>query len=260
MTAALAGRHKVVDLSLSLAAGYPSTWPGHAPFETRAGADFATGQPYRTASIAMDEHAGTHVDAPSHSIEEAGDSTVAHIPLGDLMGPAVVIDAIAGAPSSSASVRSFSGESASGCPGRSPRVGVTVIHAFERLHGPIRPCEILLLRTGWDARYASGVAGWAYLEAPLHGAAGWPAPDEEFLEAIRVRGVRCLGTDAPSVGALDDPGFGHESTLRHGIWPIEGLANLAALPARGAMFLFLPLKLNGSGAPGRAVAFVPTRP
>ena len=54
-------------------------------------------------------------------------------------------------------------------------------------------------------------------------------------------------------------GPAHELALRNGVWPIEGLANLATLPIRGAFFLFLPLSLDGSGAPGRAVAFVPPR-
>jgi kynurenine formamidase len=39
---------------------------------------------------------------------------------------------------------------------------------------------------------------------------------------------------------------------------IEGLTNLAALPSRGAWVCFAPLKVEGgSGAPGRAFAFVP---
>jgi len=39
---------------------------------------------------------------------------------------------------------------------------------------------------------------------------------------------------------------------------IEGLSNLGALPPRGAWFFFAPLKVEGgTGAPGRAFAFVP---
>jgi kynurenine formamidase len=38
---------------------------------------------------------------------------------------------------------------------------------------------------------------------------------------------------------------------------VEGLARLRELPVRGAIFAFFPLLLRGgSGAPGRAVAFV----
>jgi kynurenine formamidase len=39
---------------------------------------------------------------------------------------------------------------------------------------------------------------------------------------------------------------------------VEALTGLAALPPRGAWFCFAPLKLaSGTGAPGRAFAFVP---
>jgi kynurenine formamidase len=40
---------------------------------------------------------------------------------------------------------------------------------------------------------------------------------------------------------------------------VESLTQLGRLPARGAYFLFLPVKVEGSsGAPGRAVAFIPS--
>jgi kynurenine formamidase len=40
---------------------------------------------------------------------------------------------------------------------------------------------------------------------------------------------------------------------------VENLTGLAQLPPRGAIFCFLPLKIvGGSGAPGRAIAFLPT--
>ena len=251
--AAFARTHDVVDLSVPIASGLPCTWPGHTAFSSVRGADFSTGQPYRTATITMDEHAGTHVDAPCHSIpppasgsgavDTAAERTVAVIPLSDLMGPAVVIDVPQG--------------EASGEPGCSPRVSVAALQAFEVAHGPVRERDIVLLRTGWDRRYGPMPHGRAYIDEPLSGMAGWPAPDEAFLEFLLHRGVRCIGTDAPSIGALDDPGAAHVHTLRNGIWPVEALANLTALPNRGAFFLFLPLAIEGSGAPGRAIAFVP---
>jgi isatin hydrolase len=38
---------------------------------------------------------------------------------------------------------------------------------------------------------------------------------------------------------------------------IECLSRLGELPARGATFLFLPVKIGeGSGGPGRALAFI----
>jgi kynurenine formamidase len=39
---------------------------------------------------------------------------------------------------------------------------------------------------------------------------------------------------------------------------LELLANLKALPPRGAYFVFLPIKIqSGSAGPGRAIALVP---
>ena len=250
--AALANGHEVVDLSLPLAVGLPCTWPGHDMFASVLGADFATGQRYRTATITMDEHAGTHVDAPCHSIaprasglptaDAAGERTVAAIPLRELMGPAAVVDVP---------------EDTAAAPGYSPRVSVAALRAYESIHGGLEAGDVVLLRTGWDRRYGPLPGGRGYVDDPLNGMAGWPAPDHAFLELLLRRGVRCVGTDAPSIGALDDPGAAHVLTLRNGIWPVEALANLSALPNRGAFFLFLPLALDGSGAPGRAIAFVP---
>jgi kynurenine formamidase len=39
---------------------------------------------------------------------------------------------------------------------------------------------------------------------------------------------------------------------------VELLANLSQLPPRGALFAFLPLKIQGgSAAPGRGIAIIP---
>ena len=39
---------------------------------------------------------------------------------------------------------------------------------------------------------------------------------------------------------------------------VELLANLRDVPARGAFFIFLPIKIKGGSAgPGRAIALVP---
>jgi kynurenine formamidase len=65
----------------------------------------------------------------------------------------------------------------------------------------------------------------------------------------------------PSVEFLDDPARENE------LWQVreagdmvfvEDLAGLDRLPPRGAWFVFLPLNLvDGTGAPGRALAVLP---
>src|SRR5258708_583480 len=107
---------KVIDLSVPLAEDLPSTWPTHMPFQRKLFNYFkdqpALGQPvsgsrgpYHTAVLTIDEHAGTHVDAPAHFIPppgsglpnaaEIGKVTVEQLALTDLIGPAAVIDVTA---------------------------------------------------------------------------------------------------------------------------------------------------------------------
>ena len=77
------------------------------------------------------------------------------------------------------------------------------------------------------------------------------------IDALLERGVRTVGTDGCSMGAAEDGGPVHMAGLSKGMIFIEGLANLGDVPGRGAQFIFLPLKVEGSsGAPGRAVALV----
>lgn len=235
---------QIVDLSLPLDEGLPCAWPGHTAFATRIDVDFGRGASYRTGSVVMDEHSGTHVDAPVHAI--AGARTAASIPLGDLIGPAVVIDVQVGGTGAAA--------------GRSSTIGADMLLDAERADGRLQPGDIVLLRTGWDDRYVPFPAGSAYVEAPLGGEdVGWPALDESFIELVVERGVRCVGTDAPSIAPIHDPGPVHVHALGSGLWPVEGLARLATLPRRGATFAFLPLFLSGSGAPGRAIGLIPAR-
>ena len=48
------------------------------------------GHPLNVTELSLPCHAGTHVDAPAHFV--AGGTTVDHLPLESLLGPAVVLD------------------------------------------------------------------------------------------------------------------------------------------------------------------------
>ncbi|MEU6671065.1 cyclase family protein [Streptomyces sp. NPDC046727] len=258
----------VVDLSLLVAEDLPCFWSTHQPFQHKtwnwftdvrspAGSVSGRGGPYATRWMAIDEHTGTHVDAPTHFIppEEsglphagpAGSSSVDTLPLTQLMGPAAVID-----------VSALSEEPVPG--GTSPLVRPELLADWERSHGELTAGEVVLLRTGWDARYRRGEEGRRYLHDVIVGrtAPGWPAPSVEAMELLLARGVRCVGIDAPSIGAAHDPVPVHVAGLSTGAVYVEGLTGLDRLPPRGAWFCFLPLKIeHGTGAPGRAVALLP---
>lgn len=258
---------RVVDLTLLLAEDLPCTWPGHMWYQHKTFSWFCdrpdpaaklvnrSGAPYQTRWLALDEHTGTHLDAPSHFVPppgsslphegEAGQKSVADVPLAQSMGPAVVIDA----------------DGAENVPpGTSPPIGPDVIVKWEDRHGSIDPGDVVLFRSGWDRLYRRGGSGGHYgWDVLISGSrAGWPAPTAETIELLHERGVLCVGTDGLSVGAAEDGVPAHLAGLSRSMVFVEALSNLATLPPRGAFFMMLPLKIEGgTGGPGRAIAFVP---
>ena len=118
------------------------------------------------------------------------------------------------------------------------------------------------IRTGWDVHYRRGEAGSAYLhDIVVTGRRpAWPAPEVDTIGLLLERGVRCVGTDAPTMGpAHGDRGQAvHVRGLSEGAVYVECLTGLDRLPRRGAFFCFLPLNVErATGAPGRAVAWLP---
>jgi isatin hydrolase len=269
--ATLAGifqRHPVADLTLPLDETLPSTWPGHMPYRATVWNWFADrpddpqpvhprgGGHYQTRWLVVDEHTGTHVDAPRHFVPPPGSGLphagpagaigVADLALLATSGPAAVID-----------VRDLAGQAE---PGHSPAITPGHVTAFEDRHGPLRGGDVVLFRTGWDSRYRSGPDGDAYGADVLTTgrAPGWPAPQPETIELLRDRGVTCAGTDGLSMGPAEGGAPTHLAGLPHGMTFVEALGGLDQVPPRGAWFLFLPLRLvDGTGAPGRALAVLP---
>src|SRR4028119_818059 len=133
----------IVDLSVTVSERLPGTWPGHMPFAHHNWNWFAevngpTGKtksaaPYQTNFFVIDEHCGTHFDAPTHFIPppdsglpHAGDlgaQTGDKVPLEGLVGAAVVVN-----------VSYLSGQ---GEPGVSPFIEPDHVKAFEEEHGEL---------------------------------------------------------------------------------------------------------------------------
>jgi isatin hydrolase len=257
---------RVVDLSVTLSERLPGTWPGHMTYAHHnwnwfAEVDGPTGKtrsaaPYQTNFILIDEHCGTHFDAPTHFVPPEnsglplagplGAETGDKVPPDDLVGPAAVVD-----------LRHLSEE---GKPGLSPFITADHIREWEEEHGPLREGEVVLLRTGWDLHYVEGEEGLKYMHGSLVTSdfPGWPAPATEMVLYLHERGVKTVGIDAPSIGSAHDPVPVHQEGLSRGMRYVEVLTNFGELPARGAYFVFLPLKIAGSsGGPGRAIALLP---
>lgn len=260
-------KDNIVDLTLLLSEDYPCAWPAHMPFkranwnwyervETAAGCVLRNKYgSYHTGWLVIDEHTGTHFDAPSHylpppdcSVEhacKAGAITGEKVDISKMIGPAVVVD-----------IRYLRDKGAAGV---SPLYKKEDMIGWEEEHGKIQPGEIVLLHTGWDDFYKRGKEGDNYfLKAYQKTGPGWPTLDADCIEYLYESGVRCIATDGGSIGAAEDGTPMHVVGLSHEIVYVESLCGLEKLPIRGATFIFLPLKIeNSSGGPGRAIAILP---
>ena len=265
LAAVLTG-HEIVDLSVTTGERWPCWWPTQMPFQHKVWNWFAEAGhaspvhaymgPVHIRWMTMDDHCGTHVDAPVHFIPPPdsglpnagpfGTQSGEQILLRDLIGPAAVID-----------VSALAGQ---GGPGASPWITPAHLRQWEAAHGALRPGEIVLLRTGWDRHYRAWPDGRSYAFDAIvtRSGPGWPAPTAETIEYIHAKGVITVGLDAPSIGAAQDAVTAHVAGLRRGMRYIENLTGLERLPPRGAHFVFLPIKVEGAtGCPGRAIALLP---
>jgi kynurenine formamidase len=255
--ASLIGQSRIVDLTVELSPEHPGHWPGNIPLSVKRLGWYDNAEaPYFNRLLTLEEHTGTHVDAPPHFVPAPGlgfpnssphgNTTVEKISLRQLIAPACVIEA-----------SDLIGRADNGI---SPALTADRIRAWEQAHGRIAAGEIVLLRTGWtDRYYKTGVAGNAHAsDAVLHKKSpAWPAPDCKALDLLIERKIAAFGTDCPSGGQLHDIVACHYRALGAGLLFVENLTQLDQLPPRGAVFLFLPLKIvGGSGAPGRAIALV----
>lgn len=197
---------------------------------------------YSSYRYSAAEHGGTHLDAPIHFAE--GRQASDEIPLTRLIGAAAVIDVSDRAtPDYQVSVADFT--------------------AWEAEHGQIAPGTIVLVRTGWDARYADRTA---YLGTSVTGPDAvaqlhFPGLSPEAAQwLVDNRSIGSFGLDTPSVDYGQSTDFrAHVILYEANIPGFENVANLGELPPTGSYAIALPMKIEkGSGGPLRIVAFVPT--
>jgi kynurenine formamidase len=220
---------RVIDLTQPLG---PDTvlWPGSAPLAARVVSRIDTDHSY-ARRIDTPEHAGTHLDAPSHFAP--GGAHVDAIPAERLVAPAIVLDVRAECEADS----DFA-------------IGREHVEEAERRDGPIEAGSAVLALTGWE-RYLS--------DGDRYVGGAFPGFGVGAAELLIERGVVGLGIDTLGV----DPGAAadypvHHLTLPAGLWHLEGLVNLAALPPRGALLVVGALRLvAGSGTPARVFALLP---
>jgi len=219
-------------------------WPTAKPFrlEVVSAQRTAAGYYYAANNISAAEHGGTHLDAPAHFAE--GKHTTDQIPIGQLVGPACVIDVS----------RQAEGD-------RDYRVNPADLEAWERAHGPIPEGAIVLLRSGWGSRWPDRLR---YLGTAKTGATAvpelhFPGIHPDAARWLVARRVRAVGIDTPSIDFGQSTTFDtHQILFAADIPAFENVAHLSAVPATGAFVIALPMKIKGgSGGPLRIVAVLP---
>lgn len=196
---------------------------------------------YSANAFCSPEHGGTHLDAPIHFSAEGW---AAHeIPAARLVAPAAVID-----------VR----EQAAADPDY--RLTSADLEAWEQAHGPVERGAIVLLWTGWDARYGDRKAYFGDDTPGDASALHFPSYGVEAAQVlIEERGVVGIGLDTASLDYGPSSDFPvHQLAAGNNVYGLENLRGLGELPATGAVVVALPMKIRGgSGGPLRAIALVP---
>lgn len=234
----------VVDLSHSYDAR-TVYWPTAEPFVLKSVADGVTPQGYYYAAntFCASEHGGTHIDSPVHFAKSGW--TVDQIPIEQLIAPAVVLD-VTEASAASPDYQISRGD----------------FDAWERTHGAIPRGVIVLLRTGYGARWpdAAGYLGTAERGEKAVPKLHFPGLHPDAARwLVAERSIKAIGLDTASIDYGQSTQYeSHRILFERNIPALENLANLDKLPATGARLVGLPMKIGGgSGGPLRIVAFLP---
>ncbi len=185
----------------------------------------------KAMSLAMSDHAGTHVDAPVHFDPRPGAASIDQVPLGDFYTSAICLDL-------------------SHVPLRHAVTVPEMAAALAASGQEIRPRDTVLLWLATNERLL-GKPGY------LH---DFPGLALESVHWLADRGIGMFGVEAVSPAPEGEPNFqAHMACAERGITHIECLAGLHALIGRGRFtFIGFPLRIRGGTAsPIRAVAMFP---
>ncbi len=230
-----ARKKNVVDLSVVLADDRPVSWPGRGvgnhrqPLTTiRWGINPNTRTPFEMHML--DSHAGTHLVPPAYALPPAGfddatyapevktwlaeyeakygrrgtsDVTTEKVPISQTCGPARVIDV--------AHLRRHDGQQGAGRPRRrSPRTksGSDEARSTASCKPGISSSSAAAGATGIFRPFPEGKA---CLDDPLNGRSeGWPAPGPDAIVYLASKGIRCVATDAPTLGGVEPEAGAHD--------------------------------------------------
>lgn len=269
-----ARKKNVLDLSVPYADDLPVWWPGAGVGRARYQYLKDVMPPYNQQRHTMDSHAGTHLVPPAYALPAAGfdnakyapevrdwlaeyekaygprgtsDVTTEKVPVNQTCGRARVID-----------VAHLIGTRAKESWPASPEITPEVIRKYEEKNGALEAGDVVIFRSGWSDKHLRPFpAGHSCMADPLNGKAeGWPAPGPDAGLYLAKKGVKCVGTDGPTLGGAEPKRalFTYWALGGKGMAGVEYLTGLDKVPA-GAYFVFAAMKVRGChGGPGRALA------
>lgn len=275
-----ARKKNVVDLSVTLGADLPVSWPGrgignHRQPYLKIPLMFAPNLGTFHVTHMLDAHSGTHLVPPAYALPPEGFDdrsysaevrewlaeyearygrrgtsavTAEQVPLTQTCGPARVVD-----------VRRLVGTTDRATWPASPEITVEALKEFERQQGDLKAGDIVIFYCGHsDAHFKPLPEGATCMADPLNGKSeGWPAPGPEAIVYLAKKGIRCVATDGPTLGGAASKRalMTYWALGTNGMVGIEFLTGVGKLP-RNAYFVFAPVKIRGChGGPGRALAF-----
>lgn len=225
--------NKVVDLTHPLAQNFP-TFGGQQQLTVKSLLNIKD-DGYNLQEWVINEHTGTHMDAPFHfSDKDSADK----IPVQNLVGPLAIIDITAKAAQDA-----------------DAQVTEDDLRRYERRYGRIPFGAIVAMRSGWDAFVNTPKFRNADDKGGLH----FPGFGIDAINWLLAnRNVKGIMVDTLSLDYGPSSDFAvHFTWLPSNRWGMECVANLGALPARGATVVVGgPTVVGATGGPSRVIALL----
>lgn len=205
---------KIIDISVPLQSNMP-IWPGSIGIHITRIKSFEDGDMVNVSKLECDVHIGTHIDAPSHFVENG--ATIEKLPLDILIGPVVVVNL--------------------------PYVNIITASDLDNLGLP-QGTKRLLFRTSNSELWRNEISEFQKDYVALSSDAARWIVDQE---------IHLIGVDYLSVQCYNDNPITHQILLKAGVIIVEGL-NLIDVKQGTYQLICLPINLVGvEGAPARAV-------
>lgn len=204
---------RIIDLTYSIKEDMP-VFPGTGQPKLEVAMTMET-DGFREKLLTMYSHTGTHMDAPSHMLENG--KNLDDFPIHHFVGEALVIDC-----------RAFKEE-------------IPLEHLKQYNLSEI---DFVLLKTGWGEKWGT--------ETYFNNFPALTADAAEYLASLHLKG---LGVDCISVDRMNNKNFDvHKILMKKDMVMIENLANLHELDGQFTLHV-LPLNIyKADGSPIRAIA------